>query len=396
MRTMQFDIWKIEPVKELSRGAADLQRFVNTVNKHQLEQTEIDKSKTLFGTHNTNHTSEQNESYMKLSTESISNDRSSSSTIVPSTINMSSSQSKNIGQGLEPWVASTIRGLIKSIIKGTNPVLASNSPPPLVLVIPYLDKIIQHMRNYGKIPHWNNTILYENMRAYANDEGKIDVNTLCEIVGCTPIYSIKSIDHHTLSKKGSIKSIPKIHWIDMPSIDRHTIEHEKFKESEILLDTILRSGKNTNIKSLQLDAIKSATEGSRLMATRNSKSNTVPLLPPTEQIKSTSEIRADIMLFPRLLRPNTNNTMRVSNFSDIENEWKEKFLALGLRGHDLEFALDRKKRSYENKTNGMNSGRKTASLVTRNPRKPKPEEFQSSTHKSMWNTTTGMFLMTPG
>jgi hypothetical protein len=422
LRTMRFDQWKMEPCAELSRGAADLDRFVNTIVKKRAEANELEKSKALmsspFGGSATMGT---------VGTSSgTAGDRSATA---PGTMNLTSTlgtgtmsgtgtlgaaRSRPTGpRGMDSWLSSTVRALVKTIAKEAGVSLAANGTTvPSIPGMESIGKVLSQMKMHGKAPVSSAKAVKANVQALLDAEGKMDINMFCEVVGCAPVVHVKKAPESAAAprKMSNRKPVPQVTWVDMAADTQHHVESDKFNESASYLDALLRSGKGVDTKALFEGTMKSATVGTRLMSTRDLNPKPPPVFTPAQIVAAEPDRRADVIFLPRLLSKKGNNsetslitdtgklsksgTINEEDPADMEAVWRKQFMALGLKRHELEFAIDRKKRSQTSKGVGVSSLSKSAANAYYGTRPASQGEFIGPGHKSNWNTATGTFLLT--
>lgn len=422
LRTMRFDHWTMDPTPELSRGAADLDRFVTTVIKRRTEAAEFDKRKSLMSAANI---ADFGASATLGSTAGSYNGTSTGrSTSAPGTATfactlggtMSASEGSVVGpQGIDAWLSSTIRNLVKTLAKEAGVSLISNGALiPTIDGMESISKVLSQMQLHGKIPETSVKAVKANVQAMLDPQGKIDINTFCDIVGCAAVVHIKREHLSSTSTSKAVKRKPvlKITWIDMPTDSQYHVEKEKFSESASYLDALLRSGKGVDTKALFEGTMKAATVATRLMASRDLNPKPPPVFTPAQIVASAPEKRADVVYLPRLLKKKNSDasssleksikTESLDKFmqeketesADVELMWRKQFMALGLKKHELEFAIDRKKRSQASKGGvGVSSLSKAAANAFYGTRPVTQGEFVAPGHKSNWNTSTGTFLL---
>lgn len=406
LRTMRFDQWKMEPVAELSRGAKDLDHFVNTIREKRRQEFEMSKRKSLVSS-NTNQ--------FGLSATAPDGPSARTST-APCSLTMTGAMSGAVSgpggrssgsQGIDSWLANTVRALVKAIAKEAGVAITPNGTTvPKIIGCSSIDKVLSQMQLHGKFPAVSSKVVRANVQALCDPEGKLEINTFCELVGCSPVVHIKKLPESAASASASTSSrkpsnrvpVPVISWVDIPTEVLHHVEKEKFAESASYLDALLRSGKGVNTKELFADTMKAATVGTRLMSTRDLNPKPPPVYTPHQLIAAAEDIRADVVILPRLHKKKSTDTLPAaehegSDPADIEAVWRKQFMALGLKKHELEFAIDRKKRSQTSKGVGVSSLSKSASNAYYGVRPVSQGEFVTGNHKSNWNTSTGTFLL---
>lgn len=403
LRTMRFDDWKMEPVSELSHGAADLDRFVKTIKKKRADEAETLKRQSLLASTN----SQFNACTMDLnSSAGTFNARSSTA---PSSMSVHRTQS-GLGatsepitpQGIDSWLASTLRGIVKSIAANTGVALVpTGTGVPTIDGQQAIGEVLAQMKLHGKEPTVSAKAVRSNIQSMATPDGKIDINVFCDIVGCAHVVQMKNMQQSASSvtrKSSNRQIIPKIVWVSMESETQHHVEQEKFKESASYLDALLRAGKGTDTKELFATTMKAATIGTRLMSTRDLNPKPCPTYTPHQLIAAAPDVRADVVILPRLHKKKTPSRLPevapVGNVStDVEAAWRKQFIELGLKKHELEFAVDRKKRSQNSKGTGVSSLSKSAANAFYGLRPTMEGEFITSNHKSSWNVWTGTLLL---
>ena len=278
-----------------------------------------------------------------------------------------------------------------------------------------ITKVLSQMQMHGKSPSTSAKTIRANVQTLINSEGKIDINIFCELVGCAPVVHIKkAVDTAGTAprKFSNHKPIPIVSWIDTAAETQHHVESDNFNESASYLDALLRSGKGVDTKELFTSTMKTATVGTRLMSTRDLNPKPPPVYTPTQIVASEPDRRADVVFLPRLLTkknvdllthnsniktdPGKKHSSAISDNdpADLEAIWRKQFMALGLKKHELEFAIDRKKRSQTSKGVGVSSLSKSAANAYYGNRPVSQGEFVGPGHKSNWNTSTGTFLLT--
>ena len=402
LRTMRFDKWKMEPVAELSRGAADLDRFVKTIVKKREDQAELDKKRSLMSSQTNTFNMSIGATGTAGSAMGTSGTRSSTAPGITTTLGdtalVNLKGTPEGPQGIDSWLSATIRSFVKSLVKEGGISVSSNAST--VSSIPGNDaisKILSEMQLHGKIPSVNAKVVRSNIDSLCDQEGKIGINVLCEVIGCAPIVHVKKNPESVPTRKPSnAKPVPKIKWVDMSPEEQQRVEREKFSESASYMDALLRTGKGADTKELFEGTIKAATVGTRLMSTRELNPKSPPVYTPAQLIAAAPDKRADIVILPRLNKNKTSSAPEppVENeASDFEATWRRQFMSLGLKKHELEFAIDRKKRSQGSKGVGVSSLSRSAANAFYGLRPVSQGEFTTSKHKSNWNTSTGTFLL---
>jgi hypothetical protein len=422
LRTMRFDEWKMEPVPELSVSTADLKRYVQNVERKRHQQIELEKRKTLLSA--SQNFGGSGAAGMSAAFNQSGASVSARSTTAPGSMRMTGTvQIKQDGgstavgtQGLDAWHSSALRNIVKSIAKQAGVTVsgaAAGTPVPTINAEESFETVVTEMKQYGKIPTSSRSNSVRNLLSVASADGKIDVNVFCDVVGCAPVFYYKKVatGAPTNASVPAISvpssSIVRLTWCEAPLNLKETVEKGKFQESEMLLDALLRSGRGSDTKELAAKTIKAATVGTRLMSTRETHPKPPVVLTPAQIVAAAPDRRADVVLLPRLLKkqPEEDSSTlsgvdaaaslsQTDPFKAVEDEWRAQLMALGLKGHDLVFAMDRKKRSFA-KTSGdeVPNVRKTYVPGQYSERKPKPGEFVSAGHKNAWNATTGTFII---
>lgn len=429
LRTQYFDAWAMDPVPEVSTVSADLHRYVARVEHRIAQERERAKEEALLGS--TGLTPGDSKVLSRVATAPQSMKRSST---VPSlgTMTKASSQTMSatnlnstvsaIGsgssQGLSPWHRSVLRSAVKSICAENGISISKGSigggrSAAMIPADASITKILNDMKNYGLIPTTAEESVRKFVMSVADSTGNVDANLLCNIFGCDPVVYKTDKDN----QKGNTTKIGqtscadgnsplRVEWTEAPLSNKITVEMQRFRESSAFLDNLLRTGHAASSSNpLAVSAMQTATIGTRLMAARDLHPKVEVKPTPTQIIRTDPHMRADAYVLPRLERtpkkasPGTHSIAETSGksakkeFPDLEDEWRGQLAAMGLKGHDLDFAIDRKKRSYL-----RSSGTATSSLsklVPGNyaPRTPTPLEFVTSKHKSSWNALTATFII---
>jgi hypothetical protein len=434
LRTQYFDDWAIDPAPEVSTVCADLHRYVVRVEHRIALEQERAKEEALLGSTGLTpggskvlsrvatapHSMKRSSTVASLGTMSKTSSHTLSATNLNSTVSAIGTGSS---QGLSPWQRSALRSTIKAICSENGISISKGSigGGQSVAMIPAdaaITKILLEMKNYGLIPTTAEESVRKCVMSVANATGAVDANLLCDIFGCDPIVYKNDKD----GQKGAVAKTPgqnnisdgnvllRVDWTEAPLPSKITVEMQRFRESSAFMDNLLRTGHAASSSNpLAVSAMKTATIGTRLMAARDLHPKVEVKPTPTQIIRSDPHMRADVYVLPRLERapkaasslgtPSFGETLgkpAKKEFPDLEDEWRNQLSAMGLTGHDLEFAMDRKKRSYLRST-----GTTTSSLSKSVPgnyatRTPTPLEFVTSKHKSSWNSLTATLVIPNG
>ena len=277
--------------------------------------------------------------------------------------------------GLNPWFASQLLKKMKAIHTSSGDTLGKSE----------VKLLLAHMEVLGCVPEMG---VFDCRQQMLGPDNNVTVAALCDALGCEGLVGVMDASDISPEQKR-----PMVKWRLTSSGESEQLASREFDSAAVALDALLRVGPSDDPQDLNSKTMSHSTSGTRLLARRVKTKTPKAFLTPQDVLRGMGN-RADMVVLPNLKGAEAKAREEAAILNKFD--FSGTFEALGLSGLDLEFAMQRKKRSLLDQQ-AVEAALKRKEAESAGKVKPEHEErvselrkfLKAPMYKKGWSAATG-------